>query len=119
MSVYHGTFPPIPPNPGPCACLQITALFLAAQRGHSEIVKLLVDNGASPVQPCFIQVGDLHAAAHQRHMQKHRACRWGRRHGIGTRILLGWGRGFAGGRAMASDTWVNAHTVVVTGPCGL
>lgn len=33
----------------------ITALFLAAQRGHSEIVKLLVDNGASPVQPCFIQ----------------------------------------------------------------
>ncbi|GLC67233.1 hypothetical protein PLESTF_000531700 [Pleodorina starrii] len=33
----------------------ITALFLAAQRGHTEIVKLLVTNGASPVQPCFIQ----------------------------------------------------------------
>ncbi|GFR44135.1 hypothetical protein Agub_g5300 [Astrephomene gubernaculifera] len=33
----------------------ITALFLAAQRGHGEIVKLLVTNGASPVQPCFIQ----------------------------------------------------------------
>eukprot|EP00198_Chlamydomonas_reinhardtii_P003207 XP_001692543.1 predicted protein [Chlamydomonas reinhardtii] len=33
----------------------ITALFLAAQRGHGEIVKLLVTNGASPIQPCFIQ----------------------------------------------------------------
>ncbi|KAG2442162.1 hypothetical protein HYH02_009650 [Chlamydomonas schloesseri] len=33
----------------------ITALFLASQRGHGEIVKLLVTNGASPVQPCFIQ----------------------------------------------------------------
>ncbi|KXZ54641.1 hypothetical protein GPECTOR_4g707 [Gonium pectorale] len=33
----------------------ITALFLAAQRGQGEIVKLLVTNGASPVQPCFIQ----------------------------------------------------------------
>ncbi|KAG2492037.1 hypothetical protein HYH03_009766 [Edaphochlamys debaryana] len=33
----------------------ITPLFLAAQRGHSEIVKLLVNEGASPVQPCFIQ----------------------------------------------------------------
>ncbi|GIL66974.1 hypothetical protein Vafri_20472 [Volvox africanus] len=33
----------------------ITALFLAAQRGHAEIVKLLVTNGACPVKPCFIQ----------------------------------------------------------------
>ncbi len=53
-----------PRNPGPCPPLQITALFLAAQRGHSEVVRLLVDNGASPVQPCFIQVGALHPAAH-------------------------------------------------------
>ena len=39
-----------------CIHVQITALFLAAQKGHGEIAKLLVNNGASPVQPSFIQV---------------------------------------------------------------
>lgn len=33
----------------------ITPLFLAAQRGNYEVAKLLVENGANPVQPCFIQ----------------------------------------------------------------
>lgn len=43
--------------------LQITPLFLAAQRGHFEVAKLLVDNGANPAMPCFIQVlARLHAA---------------------------------------------------------
>jgi len=33
----------------------ITPLFLAAQRGHSKVCKLLVENGANPNQPSFIQ----------------------------------------------------------------
>lgn len=35
--------------------VQITPLFLAAQRGHMEACRLLVENGANPLQPCYIQ----------------------------------------------------------------
>ncbi|MEW5303672.1 MAG: hypothetical protein WDW36_006342 [Sanguina aurantia] len=33
----------------------ISPLFLAAQRGHLEVAKLLVENGANASTPCFIQ----------------------------------------------------------------
>lgn len=33
----------------------ITPLFLAAQRGHTKVCKLLVENGANPNQPSYIQ----------------------------------------------------------------
>mmetsp|Transcript_305 Transcript_305/g.767 ORF Transcript_305/g.767 Transcript_305/m.767 type:complete len:421 (-) Transcript_305:624-1886(-) len=33
----------------------ITPLFLAAQRGRTKVVKLLVENGANPAQPAWVQ----------------------------------------------------------------
>ncbi|KAG1673563.1 hypothetical protein FOA52_003863 [Chlamydomonas sp. UWO 241] len=32
----------------------VTPLFLAAQRGHSKVCKLLVENGANPKQPAYL-----------------------------------------------------------------
>ncbi len=34
---------------------QITPLFLAAQRGNTKVCKLLVENGANPNQPSYIE----------------------------------------------------------------
>ena len=50
-ATVHCPPPPSPLSPPP----QITPLFLAAQKGHTKVCKLLVENGANPNQPSYIE----------------------------------------------------------------